>query len=225
MTRVLLVDDEELVRFGLRTVLESADDLTVVGEAGDGAAAVEAVARLEPEVVLMDIRMPRVDGLAALREILDRADPPKVALLTTFHIDDYVFAGLQAGASGFLLKDTPPLAIIHAVRAIAAGSQMLSPAVSRRMIAEYVAQRDHPRRVAALRQVETLSDRERQVLVLVARGLSNADIAGALFMSEATVKTYVSRMLTKLDLANRTQAAILCFEAGWSTRDPTPSPW
>lgn len=214
MTRVLLVDDEELVRFGLRTVLESTDDLTVVGEAGDGAAAVEAVARLAPDIVLMDIRMPRVDGLAALREILDRSDPPKVALLTTFHIDEYVFMGLQAGASGFLLKDTPPLAIIHAVRAIAAGSQMLSPAVSRRMIAEYVAQRDHPRRAAARRQVEALSARELQVLVLVARGLSNADIADALFMSEATVKTYVSRMLTKLNLANRTQAAILCFEAG-----------
>jgi DNA-binding NarL/FixJ family response regulator len=212
--RVLLVDDEELVRFGLRTVLESADDIDVVGEAADGADAVSAVRTLRPDVVLMDIRMPRVDGLAATRQLLSRPDPPKVAVLTTFHLDEYVFAALDAGASGFLLKDTPPREIVAAVRAVAAGSEMLSPAVTRRLIAEYVGRRSQPRRGEALRRLDVLSDREREVLVLIGRGLSNADIARTLFMSEATVKTYVSRMLAKLGLANRTQAAILVHEAG-----------
>jgi DNA-binding NarL/FixJ family response regulator len=212
--RVLLVDDEELVRFGLRTILELADGLEVVGEAADGAEAVSAVRTLHPDVVLMDIRMPRVDGLAATRQILARPDPPKVAVLTTFHLDEYVFAALEAGASGFLLKDTPPREIVAAIRAVAAGSEMLSPAVTRRLIAEYVGGRGHPQRAEALRRLDVLSDREREVLVLIGRGLSNADAARSLFMSEATVKTYVSRMLTKLGLTNRTQAAILGHEAG-----------
>jgi DNA-binding NarL/FixJ family response regulator len=212
--RVLLVDDEELVRFGLRTVLESAGDIDVVGEASDGAAALAAVNQLRPDVVLMDIRMPRVDGLTATRSILARPDPPKVAVLTTFHLDEYVFAALQAGASGFLLKDTPPRQIVAAVRAVSEGSEMLSPAVTRRLIAEYVDRHDDQRRDQARSRLDALSEREREVLVLVGTGLSNADAAHALHMSEATVKTYVSRMLTKLDLTNRTQAAILAHDAG-----------
>ncbi len=212
--RVLLVDDEELVRFGLRTVLESDDGIEVVGEAADGIDAVTAVRTLHPDIVLMDIRMPRMDGLAAARQILSHPDPPKVAILTTFHLDEYVFAALEAGASGFLLKDTPPRQIVAAVRAIDAGSEMLSPAVTRRLIAEFVGRRTQPRRDEAMRRLRVLSDREREVLTLLGRGLSNADIARELFMSEATVKTYVSRMLTKLGLANRTQAAILGHDAG-----------
>ena len=212
--RLLLVDDEDLVRFGLRTILDLTDDIDVVGEASDGAQAVSAARALRPEVVLMDIRMPRVDGLAATRQILDQPDPPKVVILTTFHLDEYVYSALQAGASGFLLKDTPPRQIVTAIRAVAAGSEMLSPAVTRRLIAEYVAPRDHPQRVESRRKLALLSDRERDVLTLIGRGLSNADAAQNLFMSEATIKTYVSRMLTKLELANRTQAAILAHEAG-----------
>jgi DNA-binding NarL/FixJ family response regulator len=210
----MLVDDEELVRFGLRTVLESDDGIEVVGEAADGIDAVAAVRTVHPDIVLMDIRMPRMDGLAAARQILSHPDPPKVAILTTFHLDEYVFAALEAGASGFLLKDTPPRQIVAAVRAIDAGSEMLSPAVTRRLIAEFVGRRTQPRRDEAMRRLRVLSDREREVLTLLGRGLSNADIARELFMSEATVKTYVSRMLTKLGLANRTQAAILGHDAG-----------
>jgi DNA-binding NarL/FixJ family response regulator len=212
--RLLLVDDEDLVRFGLRTILDLTDDIDVVGEASDGAQAVSAARALRPEVVLMDIRMPRVDGLAATRQILDQPDPPKVVILTTFHLDEYVYSALQAGASGFLLKDTPPRQIVTAIRAVAAGSEMLSPAVTRRLIAEYVAPRDHPQRVESRRKLALLSDRERDVLTLIGRGLSNADAAQNLFMSLATIKTYVSRMLTKLELTNRTQAAILAHEAG-----------
>ena len=212
--RVLLADDEELVRFGLRTVLESAG-IEVVGEASDGAEAVALAGDLKPDVVLIDVRMPRVDGLAAARTILARPDPPKVAVLTTFHTDQYVVAALEAGASGFLLKDTPPRQIVAAVRAVAAGSEMLSPAVTRRLISDYVRERDDDsRRAVARRRLEPLSDREREVLVLVGRGLSNAEAARAVHMTEATVKTYVSRMLTKLGLTNRTQAAILAHEAG-----------
>jgi DNA-binding NarL/FixJ family response regulator len=212
--RVLLVDDEELVRFGLRTVLESAADIEVVGEASDGAQGVAMAGELRPDVVLMDIRMPRVDGLAATRTILSRPDPPRVAVLTTFHSDRYVVAALEAGASGFLLKDTPPRQIVAAVRAVADGSEMLSPAVTRRLIREYVQSRDDSRRTAALRRLSVLSGREREILVLVGRGLSNAEAARTAYMTEATVKTYVSRMLGKLGLANRTQAAILAHEAG-----------
>jgi DNA-binding NarL/FixJ family response regulator len=211
---VLLVDDEPLIRFGLRTILDSADDVTVIGEAGDGAEAVGAVRDLRPDVVLMDIRMPRVDGLAATRQILQQPDPPRIAVLTTYHLDEYVFAALRAGASGFLLKDTPPREILAAVRAVAAGSEMLSPAVTRRLIAEYVGPRAHPHREESLRRLAVLSGREREVLALIGQGLSNADAAQSLFMSEATIKTYVSRMLTKLELGNRTQAAILAHEAG-----------
>ncbi len=212
--RVLLVDDEELVRFGLRTVLESVGGFEVVGEAGDGAAGVTAARELRPDVVLTDIRMPGMDGLAATREILALPDPPQVAVLTTFHVDEYVYAALAAGAAGYLLKDTPPREIAAAVRAVADGTATLSPAVTATLIDSYVDRRAAPRRAAALQRVATLSDREQEVLRLLGTGGSNADLARRLIVSEATVKTYVSRLLTKLDLTNRTQAAILAHEAG-----------
>jgi DNA-binding NarL/FixJ family response regulator len=212
--RVLLVDDEELVRFGLRTVLESVGGFEVVGEAGDGAAGVRAARELRPDVVLIDIRMPVMDGLAATREILALPDPPQVAVLTTFHVDEYVYAALAAGAAGFLLKDTPPRQIAAAVRAVADGTATLSPAVTATLIDSYVDRKAAPRRAAALERTASLSDREREVLRLLGTGESNAELAGRLFVSEATVKTYVSRLLTKLDLTNRTQAAILAHEAG-----------
>jgi DNA-binding NarL/FixJ family response regulator len=212
--RVLLVDDEELVRFGLRTVLEAAGGFEVVGEAGDGAAGVRAAEQLRPDVVLVDIRMPVLDGLAATERILALPDPPQVAVLTTFHVDEYVHAALAAGAAGFLLKDTPPREIAAAVRAVADGTATLSPAVTAALIRSYVDRRAAPRRAAALERVGTLSEREREVLRLLGTGEPNAELARRLFVSEATVKTYVSRLLTKLDLANRTQAAILAHEAG-----------
>ena len=212
--RVLLVDDEELVRFGLRTVLEAAGDFEVVGEAGDGEAAVSAAHELRPDVVLIDIRMPVLDGLSATRRILALPHPPQVAVLTTFHVDEYVYAALAAGAAGFLLKDTPPRQIAAAVRAVADGTATLSPAVTRNLIDSYVDRAATPRRSAAQERLAELSEREQEVLRLVGRGESNAAIAKELFVSEATVKTYVSRLLAKLDLANRTQAAILAHEAG-----------
>jgi DNA-binding NarL/FixJ family response regulator len=212
--RVLLVDDEELVRFGLRTVLESAGGFEVVGEAGDGAAGVAAARELRPDVVLTDIRMPGMDGLAATREILALPDPPQVAVLTTFHVDEYVYAALAAGAAGFLLKDTPPREIAAAVRAVADGTATLSPKVTAKLIESYVDKAAAPRKSQALHRIRDLSEREREVLLLLGTGESNADLAKKLFVSEATVKTYVSRLLAKLDLANRTQAAILAHEAG-----------
>jgi DNA-binding NarL/FixJ family response regulator len=212
--RVLIVDDEELVRFGLKTILDSSDDVEVVGEAADGVQACTAAANLRPDVVLMDIRMPRMDGLEATRRILATPDPPAVAILTTFHLDEYVFPALEAGASGFLLKDTPPREILAAVRAVAAGTEMLSPAVTRQLITDYIAGHSRPLRDAARERLSVLSDRELEVLVLIGRGQSNAEAARTLFVSETTIKTYVSRLLTKLDISNRTQAAILGHEAG-----------
>jgi DNA-binding NarL/FixJ family response regulator len=212
--RVLIVDDEELVRFGLRTVLEAAGDFEVVGEAGNGADGVAAARELQPDVVLTDIRMPVLDGLAATRQLLALPHPPQVAVLTTFHVDEYVYAALAAGAAGFLLKDTPPREIAAAVRAVADGTATLSPAVTAKLIESYVDKAAAPRKAQALRRIAELSDREREVLQLLATGDSNADLAKTLFVSEATVKTYVSRLLAKLDLANRTQAAILAHEAG-----------
>ena len=214
MLRVLLVDDDPLVRAGLRTILSSADDLKVVGEAGDGAAAVTAVSACRPDVVLVDVRMPDVDGIAATKRITAAKDPPKVIVLTTFHLDEYVFGALRAGASGFLLKDTPPADIIRAVRLVAAGEAMLSPAVTRTLIERFGADTSASRRTAACQALRVLTDREREVAAEVAQGRSNADIAARLYMSEATVKAHVSRVLAKLGTANRVQVAIVVRDAG-----------
>jgi DNA-binding NarL/FixJ family response regulator len=211
--RVVLVDDEQLVRSGLRMILESACDIEVVGEAADGGGAVEQVRLHRPDAVLMDIRMPGMDGLAATRQLDALPDPPKVIMLTTFELDEYVHAALENGAVGFLLKDTPPRDLIQAVRTVADGNAMLAPAVTRRLIAEFAA-RGGTRAVAARKRLEVLTDREREVAVVVAQGLSNAEIGRRLFMSEATVKAHVSRVLAKLDLTNRVQAAILVHDAG-----------
>jgi DNA-binding NarL/FixJ family response regulator len=211
--RVVLVDDERLVRSGLRMILESAGDIEVVGEAGDGGAAVEQVRLHRPVVVLMDIRMPGMDGLAATRELGALPDPPRVIMLTTFELDEYVHTALENGAVGFLLKDTPPRDLIQAVRTVAQGNAMLAPTVTRRLIAE-LASRNSAKAVAARRRLDTLTGREREVVVAVAQGLSNAEIGKRLFMSEATVKAHVSRVLAKLGLSNRVQAAILAHDAG-----------
>lgn len=214
MTRLLIVDDEALVRAGLKLILESADDLEVVAEAEDGADAVEMVRRHHPDVVLMDIRMPRLDGLAATRELQALPSPPKVVVLTTFDLDDYVFRALQAGASGFLLKDTPPRELVQAVRVVAAGEAMLSPAITRRLITHFAADGRTDRRRVARNRLAALTDRETEVLGAIGRGLSNADIGRELFMSEATVKAHVSRVLVKLDATNRVQVAIIAHDAG-----------
>jgi DNA-binding NarL/FixJ family response regulator len=212
--RVLLVDDEALVRAGLRMILESADDLEVVSEADDGSKAVTAVQLHRPDVVLMDVRMPGLDGLAAAAAILRLAQPPKVVMLTTFGLDSYVFSALEAGASGFLLKDTPPRDLIAAVQVVAAGEAMLSPAVTRRLIGHFAEAGGTARRDAALARLTALTERETEVLVALGRGLANAEIGRELFLSEATVKAHVSRVLTKLGAANRVQVAILAHEAG-----------
>lgn len=216
MTRVLIVDDEALVRTGLRMILESADDLEIVGEIDDGADAVAAVTAMRPDVVLMDIRMPRLDGLAATAAVRSLLDPPDVVVLTTFDLDDYVFRALQAGASGFLLKDTPPRELVQAVRVVAAGESMLSPTVTRRLITHFADDRRAERRREAEARVAELTQRERDVFVEVGRGLSNAEIGERLFMSEATVKAHVSKLLLKLDAGNRVQVAILAHDTGLS---------
>ena len=209
----MLVDDEQLVRSGLRMILESAGDIEVVGEAGDGGGAVDQVRLHRPEVVLMDIRMPAMDGLAATRELTALPDPPRIIMLTTFELDEYVHTALENGAVGFLLKDTPPRDLIQAVHTVAEGNAMLAPSVTRRLIAEFAA-RNSTQAVAARTQLEALTDREREVAVAIAQGLSNAEIAKLLFMSEATVKAHVSHVLAKLNLTNRVQAAMLVHDAG-----------
>lgn len=214
MARILIVDDDALVRAGLTMILRSADDLEVVGEAKDGTEVLDAVARHRPDVVLMDIRMPIMDGLAATAALQAATDPPRVIVLTTFDLDDFVFRALQAGAAGFLLKDTPPLELIAAVRVVAAGEAMLSPTITRRLIDHFAADPRAERRSRAQLLISGLTDREREVLVEVGRGLSNHDIGTSLYMSEATVKAHVSRLLVKLAVGNRVQVAILAHDAG-----------
>jgi DNA-binding NarL/FixJ family response regulator len=212
--RVLLVDDDPLVRAGLSMILSSDPAIEVVGEAADGSQAVDAVHAARPDVVLMDIRMPKVDGLAATGRITALETPPKVLVLTTFDLDDYVFRALEAGASGFLLKDTPPRELVAAVKVVAAGDAMLSPGVTRTLIGHYATDGAQGRRQRALTRLQVLTDREREVLVAVGSGLSNAEIGRTLFLSEATVKAHVSRLLLKLEATNRVQVAILAHDAG-----------
>ncbi|MFI0975714.1 response regulator [Streptomyces sp. NPDC021093] len=213
MIRVLIVDDEALVRTGLRMILEAADDIEVVAEAETGAAAVTAVTAHRPRVVLMDVRMPGIDGVAALKEINRLSDPPAVIMLTTFDRDEYVHSALRARAAGFLLKDTAPRDLIAAVRAVADGSAMLSPTVTRRLIDAY-AEQQSPDSHAARERLSVLTERERTVVDAVARGLANAEIGRELGMAETTVKVHVSRSLTKLGLSNRVQIALLVRDSG-----------
>lgn len=212
--RVLLVDDDPLVRTGLSMILGSAQDIEVAGEASDGDEAVGRVRATAPDVVIMDIRMRRMDGLAATKAVTALADPPKVLVLTTYDLDEYVFDALAAGASGFLLKEGSPQEIIEAVRTVAKGDVMLSPGTTRKLVGHFVAARANPRRERALTKLATLSEREREVVVAVAQGKSNADIAGTLFLSEATVKTHITRTFAKLDVTNRVQLTIFAYEAG-----------
>ncbi|MEV7452513.1 response regulator [Streptomyces nigra] len=212
--RLLLVDDDPLVRAGLSLMLGGADDIEIVGEAADGADVGPLADRTRPDVVLMDIRMPGVDGLTATERLRARQDPPQVVLLTTFHADEQVLRALRAGAAGFVLKDTPPAEIVDAVRRVAAGDPVLSPTVTRQLMDHAAGTAADTRRAHARERLTALNDREREVAVAVGRGLSNAEIAGELYMSVATVKTHVSRVLAKLDLNNRVQIALLTYDAG-----------
>jgi DNA-binding NarL/FixJ family response regulator len=213
MIRVVIVDDHALVRTGFKMILDETTDIEVVGEAADGAAALDLVRRTRPDVVLMDIRMPGVDGIEASRRIRSLApDAPRVIILTTFDLDEYVFDGLRAGASGFLLKDTLAADLLAAVREVAGGEAVAAPSVTRRLIAHFVD--TTPVRPRHDERLAILTPREREVLTLIARGLANAEIATALHLSEGTVKTHIGRILAKLNLRDRVQAVILGYETG-----------
>ena len=208
--QVLLVDDQELIRAGLEMIIDSTDDLQVIGQAADGTAAVDLARRLNPDVVLMDIRMPTIDGIEATRRIASHG--PRVLMLTTFDLDDYVYEAFKAGASGFLLKDAPREKIIEGIRSVAAGEALASPTVTRRLIERFIdaptpTTKPHP-------QLAELTAREREVLELIARGLSNSELAQRLYLSEKTVKTHVGRILMKLGIRDRVQAVIVAYEAG-----------
>jgi DNA-binding NarL/FixJ family response regulator len=212
MIRVLIADDQELVRTGFRVILNAEPDIEVIGETGDGRDTIDASATLSPDVVVMDIRMPNLDGIQATRRLTARGpDAPRVLILTTFDLDEYVYEALRAGASGFLLKDAGADELLHAVRVIAAGDALLDPTITRRLIADYTrrpAKGDQPAALA------TLTARELEVLRLLARGLSNAQIARQLVLGDATIKTHVARIFAKLDLHDRAQAVILAYESG-----------
>ena len=211
---VLVVDDQAMVRQGFSALLAAQDDMSVVGDAGDGAEAIRAVAELRPDVVLMDVRMPGTDGLTAARRILsgDSAARPKILMLTTFDLDDYVYEALRAGCSGFLLKDAPAAELVRAVRVVAEGEALLAPSVTRRLVTEVLARR--PAQRAETEALRALTAREREVLEQVATGRSNAEIAEELVVSEETVRTHVARMLAKLGLRDRVQAVVFAFESG-----------
>lgn len=218
MITVLLADDQQLVRVGLRTILDNEPDLSVVAEAEDGVAAVELARRHQPDVVLMDVRMPRLDGIAATHQLVASGSRSRVLVLTTFDLDSYVFQALKAGASGFVLKDMPREQLIHAVRVVAGGESLLAPAVTRRLIGRYL---ENPgvtgERVVVDPRVARLSERETDVLQLVAQGKSNAEIADELVVSQTTVKTHVASILRKLEVRDRVQAVVLAFQSGLVT--------
>ena len=211
---VLVVDDQAMVRQGFSALLAAQDDMSVVGDAGDGAEAIRAVAELRPDVVLMDVRMPGTDGLTAARRILsgDSAARPRILMLTTFDLDDYVYEALRGGCSGFLLKDAPAAELVRAIRVVAEGEALLAPSVTRRLVTEVLARRPAPR--AETEALRALTTREREVLEQVATGRSNAEIAEELVVSEETVRTHVARMLAKLGLRDRVQAVVFAFESG-----------
>ena len=210
MTSVVIVDDQELVRTGFRMILSAEDDLRVVGEADDGDVAVERVVELQPDVVLMDVQMPRVDGIEATRQIVERLPTCRVLILTTFDDDDYLFAALQVGASGFMLKNCPPEDLVSAIRVVAQGHSLLAPEVTHRVITRSTERTRGPRHPG----LDELTERELDVLVAMGRGRSNGEIADDLYVSEATVKTHVSRVLMKLDVRDRVQAVIMAHESG-----------
>jgi DNA-binding NarL/FixJ family response regulator len=218
--RVLLVDDQSLVRMGFRMILEAETDITVVGEAGDGAAAVSMAAALRPDVVLMDVRMPGVDGIDATAAITAAGGAAKVLILTTYDLDHYVYAGLRAGASGFLLKDAPPADLLAAIRTIADGAAVLAPSTTRRLIDRFVPLLPDPERTTRRDSLlEALTGREADVFRLLARGQSNREIASELFLSESTIKIHVGHILAKLNLRDRVQAVVLAYESGLITPD------
>ena len=218
MIRVVIVDDQALIRSGFEMILSSEPDIEVLATCDDGIDALDTVRRWRPDVVLMDIRMPKLDGISATREIMAESDPentPRVLILTTFDLDEYVFDALQAGATGFLLKDSPPETLIDALRVVAAGEALLSPTITRRLIEQFAKQ---PSITAPDADIfSELTEREHDVLLCIARGLSNAEISESLFVSEATVKTHVSRVLAKLDVRDRVQAVVLAYENGLVT--------
>jgi len=209
--RVVLVDDQELMRVGFRMVLGAQEDMEIVGEAGNGQQAVELAESLRPDVVLMDVRMPVLDGVEATKLITERG-LAKVLVMTTFDLDEYALSALRNGASGFLLKDTPPVQLVSALRSVASGDAVVSPSVTRRLLDRFLGSAGGELRDAAM--LDVLTDREREVLLLMAQGLSNTEIARKLFLSEATVKTHVGRVLSKLDLRDRVQAVVLAYETG-----------
>lgn len=210
MIRVIVVDDQDLVRAGLRMILQAEPDITVVGEAADGQAAVEMVAARDPDVVLMDVRMPRMSGLEATRRLAELGSRARVLVLTTFDLDEYVFEALRGGAAGFLLKTSPADQLINGIRAVAAGDGLLAPSVTRRLIQHFARQPAIPDAQA----VGTLTSRELEVLTLVARGMNNSEIAGSLCIEASTVKSHVANILAKLGLRDRTQAVVLAYESG-----------
>jgi DNA-binding NarL/FixJ family response regulator len=212
--RVMLVDDQMLLRTGFRMVLAAQPDMEVVAEAGDGVEALQVLRSAAVDVILMDVRMPKLDGVEATRRICSEPDPPKVLILTTFDLDEYAFSGLKAGASGFMLKDVPPGELLTAIRAVHSGDAVVAPSTTRRLLDRFAPMLPSTNKESQHKELDRLTDREREVMVLVAQGLSNGEIAARLVLSEATVKTHVGRILTKLSLRDRVQVVVLAYETG-----------